>query len=232
MKKQALLMQQPQQAGTNSNITSNTGFSGRLTVQFSVENYSLLVAQAKSLYVNGIKRFPEYNSLRLDFASFLLTKMHNKKEALRELMQVEREDPSLVEQFLIFRYRHIIEEDLQQGSEAGGGGGLEFVAFMNYDANYKLLKQAIEKSTLLHLEFWNYLMDDQNDLVKINDQGTRISQSIQAVEAQWKNMNVLGINTQKTIKLYASYLIEVLHDKELGNEHLAKQKDNMMLRNN
>lgn len=35
------------------------------------ENNSLLIAQAKALYNNGIKKFPKYLALRIDYANFL-----------------------------------------------------------------------------------------------------------------------------------------------------------------
>lgn len=37
----------------------------------SSENNSLLLAQAKALYNNGIKKFPKYTGLRIDYANFL-----------------------------------------------------------------------------------------------------------------------------------------------------------------
>lgn len=55
----------------------------------SLESHPLLISQAKNLYINAIKRFPKCSSLKIDFAIFLLHKMHNKKEALRELINAE-----------------------------------------------------------------------------------------------------------------------------------------------
>lgn len=56
----------------------------------NLESHALLISQAKNLYLNGIKRFPNCNELKIDFASFLLHKMLNKKEALRELINAEK----------------------------------------------------------------------------------------------------------------------------------------------
>lgn len=60
----------------------------------SLESHPLLLSQAKNLYMHGIKKFPKFNGLKIDFATFLLQKMHNKKEALRELINAEKENPS------------------------------------------------------------------------------------------------------------------------------------------
>ena len=38
------------------------------------------------MYLSGLRRFPKSNAIRIDYASFLLIRLHNKKEALRELL--------------------------------------------------------------------------------------------------------------------------------------------------
>lgn len=50
--------------------------------------------QAKLLYNRGTKKFPKYTALRIDYAQFLLYRMHNKKDALKELMSAEKRNPN------------------------------------------------------------------------------------------------------------------------------------------
>jgi hypothetical protein len=40
----------------------------------------------------------------------------------------------------------------------------------------------IDKSAMLHQEFWNHLLDDSPDLVRLSQQGAKINTSIQSVE--------------------------------------------------
>ncbi len=42
----------------------------------------------------------------------------------------------------------------------------------------------------------------------------------------------MSTNTPKALKLYASYLIEILNDKETGNEQMVKAKEAANLRVN
>lgn len=93
--------------------------------------------------------------------------MHNRKEALRELINAEKSNTTYEHQFMIFRFRHIIEDELHEGIE-GNGGGLDFVAALNFETHFNNFKGAIEKATLLHYEFWNHLLDDQPDLAKLS----------------------------------------------------------------
>lgn len=123
---------------------------------------------------------------------------------------------------MIFRYRQIIEDELHEGSEGAGNGsaavGLDYVAAINFENHYNHFKHLIEKSAYLHYEFWNHLMDDQPDLTRLRQQGSRINTSIHLVEDQWKKLAQQSTQTPKALRLYASYLIEILNDKEMGNE--------------
>jgi len=51
-------------------------------------------------------------------------------------------------------------------------------------------------------------------------------------EENWKKLSKMSSNTPKALKLYASYLIEILNDKETGNEQMLKAKDAANLRVN
>jgi hypothetical protein len=63
----------------------------------------------------GLKKFPKYIQLRIDFASFLQSKMKDRKGSLNELSLAEKMKPSLDQQFMIFRQRRIIEDELTEG---------------------------------------------------------------------------------------------------------------------
>jgi len=52
------------------------------------------------------------------------------------------------------------------------------------------------------------------------------------VEDHWKKLSRMSSNAPKALKLYATYLIEVLNDKETGNEQMVKAKEAANLRVN
>jgi hypothetical protein len=118
--------------------------------------------------------------------------------------------------------RRIIEDDLTENHESGGS---DFIAAMNFESTYKEFKKAIEKSATLHFEFWNHLQDESPDLVRLSVQGAKVNASILQVDDSWKKLSKVSTNASKAIKLYASYLIEVLNDKETGNEQMIKAKE-------
>ena len=52
------------------------------------------------------------------------------------------------------------------------------------------------------------------------------------MEEHWKKLSRMSSNVPKALKLYASYLIEVLNDTETGNEQMIKAKEAANMRTN
>jgi hypothetical protein len=52
------------------------------------------------------------------------------------------------------------------------------------------------------------------------------------VEDSWRKLSRMGNNSAKAIKLYATFLIEVLNDKEAGNEQMIKAKEAANMKGN
>ena len=80
--------------------------------------------------------------------------MKDRKGAINELASAEKLKPSFDAQFFIFRMRKIIEDELTEAQEHGG---IDFIAALNFESQFKHFKQLIEKSAILHYEFWNHL---------------------------------------------------------------------------
>lgn len=98
------------------------------------ENHSFLFQHTQTLYQNGISRFPNSASLRIFYSFFLLEKMKNKQQALLELTNAEKYNPRFDEQFIIYRYKKIIEET---SSELGDGeGNLDVVSNIAYQNHF------------------------------------------------------------------------------------------------
>lgn len=115
--------------------------------------------------MNGVKKYPDSVSLRIDFSYFLLSKMLNKRDSLKELINAEKLSPSIDESFMIYRYRQIIEDELYEGENGGysGGnsaGGMDYVAALNFENHFRAFRAIVEKSAAYHYDFWNMLLDD------------------------------------------------------------------------
>ena len=185
------------------------------------------------MYRLGIQKFPTCTSLKIQYAFFLMERMNKKQEAIAELSQASALAPPFDEQFLVYRYQKI-SEDFGDGSggDHSGSGGMDIVAKFAYESSLRQCSQHIQKSAALHLEFWNYLREDRPDISKLNDCGSKINQSIVMVESFWNQLQKLNSNVPRALKLYAKFLIEILNDKEGGQDLLSRAKDAANIKQN
>ena len=156
-----------------------------------------------------------------------MDRMNKKSDALNELTSALTLNPPFDEQFLLYRYQKL-SEDFGEGSGAGdahGNGGMDMAAKFDYENSLRQCSQHIQKSAALHHEFWNYLREDRPDISKLNECGSKINQSIVMVETYWNQLQKLNSNVPKALKLYAKFLIEILNDKEGGQDLLSRAKD-------
>ena len=195
------------------------------------EKYALLIQLLYKMYLYGIKKFPNNTSLRISYSFFLLEKMHSKQQALQELSQAEQNKPPFDEQFIIYRYKKIIEDEIAE-SQNEGTGGLDVVSEIAFQNHLRQCQANIEKSALQHMEFWSQLSEDNPDLGKLNDIGSNINTSVAHVEEHWNKLLKINRNMPRAMRMYGKFLIEIINDKETGEELLDQARNMMNLNSN
>jgi len=192
------------------------------------ESNSLLLNYTKKLMERSLRKFPTCVALRIGYASFLLDNIGNKREAMRELHECTKQSPTFYQQFIVYRYKKLIGDSLLENGK--DQGGLEYLSAMNFDSHYRKCKGDIERTSLLYFELWNHLQEETPDLKRLMDLGTRINEELKVIDVHWRNMQSIFPNTPKAVKLYSMFLIEVVNDKETGNELLKNAKESSKLR--
>lgn len=76
----------------------------------NIETNAFLLQHAETLFQNGISKFPNCTALRISYAFFLLERLNKKQQANIELINAEKYLPKFEEQFIIYRYKKILEE--------------------------------------------------------------------------------------------------------------------------
>lgn len=187
------------------------------------EKYALLVQLLYKMFFHGIKKFPNDTSLRVSYAFFLLEKMRSKQQALQELNQAEQSKPPFDEQFIIYRYKKIIEDEIAE-TQNEGAGGLDVISELAFQNHLRQCQANIEKSALQHMEFWSQLSEDNPDLAKLNDLGSKINASVAHVEEHWNKLLKINPNMPKAMRLYGKFLIEIINDREAGEDLLERAR--------
>jgi len=200
------------------------------------ENNNLLWSYANKLFQVGLAKFPNATMMRISYAIFLKENMGNKNMAINELFNAERSSPPFDEQFVIYRYRKLIEEEsseVQGDGNANSGAqsaNLDVVSIIAYDNHLRQCKDQIERAAYLHMEFWNELQQRRPDLAKLSKTGSRINETITDIEEHWTKLQKINPNNPKALRMYGDFLIEILNDREAGQELISRAKDNVAAR--
>ena len=175
----------------------------------------------------------------LNISLWLISLKQNTREIRKEVSQVGLlvKEPDLFdfynsaisygvidEQFIIFRYRKIIEDEISE-SKNEGTGNLDIVTEISFQNELRQCHANIEKSSMHHMEFWSQLSEDNPDLAKLNEIGSKIHHSVDAVEEHLNKLQRISPNMPKAMKLFGKFLTEIINDKEAGEEYLERARN-------
>ncbi|CAK68569.1 unnamed protein product (macronuclear) [Paramecium tetraurelia] len=176
------------------------------------------------IYQGYIRRHQNNVRLRINYAFYLLDFLKQKQQSLNEFNQIELLSPSIDYEFTIFRYKRIIEDEMNISQNEALSGNLDIATEIAFQNNMRQFQNKIERATLMHMDFWSQLQEDSPDLGKMNEIGSKINLSILQVEELWNRMQKMTQNLPKAMRLYAKFIIEVLQDKDFGEQLLEKSK--------
>jgi PAS domain S-box-containing protein len=172
----------------------------------------------KSIIEQSLKKFGKSPRLRLLLAYIQHEKIKNKFKSLFELMQASEMKPNYLEEFSIYRYKLIIEEemiemDMRHNNDVNGMDVNQMVLFQN---NYVKFTGTVEKAVKLHHEFWKELLEESPDIKKLESLGSSITRIVEDSKKQFDVLNELNPNHQKCLELYGKFLKDVVNDDTNG----------------
>ena len=176
-------------------------------------------------YTTALTKYPRCIQLRIQHALFLLEKMKSNQQALQELAQAEQEKPYLDEQFMIYRYRRLIEQEMFESTRivSGQQSSGVLVNEITIEGYVKQIHQIIEQITLQNLDFWSQLKEDSPDLMKLGDLGTQLNSSLANLDLSWKKLIRMNLDVPANLlRVYTKFLIDVINDRETAQEVIKK----------
>ncbi|EGR33143.1 PAS domain S-box family protein [Ichthyophthirius multifiliis] len=182
-----------------------------------------LLKEIDRMYQNGLKKFPSCTSLRISYAFFLMERMKNKRDKSYQQFKIaETSKPSFDQQFIIYRYKKIMDENLDQiENESSENDIVKLIAF---DSHLQQCEEYMKISAQMHKEFWAELKEENPALSKLNIIGSRISQTVHEARSHYNDIQKINPRVFQTIKVFGKFLINVLNDKENGLQLLEKAK--------
>lgn len=110
------------------------------------ENCKLLIIQIERMYRQGIKKFSSSTKLHISFAFFYMEHLKQNAKAYEEFVMAEEGNPSFIEEFIIYRFKKIIKEKLEDNKEEES----DLIEIIRFDNHVSLCEEAMIESAKLH----------------------------------------------------------------------------------
>ena len=188
-------------------------------------NQRYLLRHIEDIYLLGVSRFPTSVTIRLGYVQFLLNKLHKKKQAENEILEIqERCEANYNEQFCIYQLNRMIEATAMDKSN--GKDEASVFAEMKFISMQKNFKQDVNDAVINYLEFWNLLMISSanivKDLGKLADVGDKIAKLNGEINEMYQELIKINPNDKELNQLYTSYQINILNNIDFVNTNNDK----------
>ena len=168
-------------------------------------------------------KFPKSTRLHMLYAYVQREKLHNKFKALYEMMITEENKPNMEEEFSIFSYKNVIEEEMiENDARNSESKGVDVNVIVDFQNKFVDFQAAVENDVDLHLEFWRELLENNPDIQKLQSLGAKITHSFEQTSGEFKKLNDINPNHIKMLQIYGNYLKDIVNDDVEGQRTLEK----------
>ena len=193
------------------------------------ETHTLLLEYFNHEFTLCIKKHPYKISLRLLYALFIIEYTKNHYAALYELSECKKRHPSLVEEFIIYRYEQLINEAQRMNKHSYG---MTIALSIEYESNFKVFEKKLKKVAALHSQLWSLLSEESPDYHNVKTTGFKILKILNKVSKLWNKLQNIVANIPGTLRLYANFYLYVLNDKTEYKTLFDRSNDYILTRNN
>ena len=168
----------------------------------------LLYKFLDELFKYGISKFKNNGMIKNNYAFFLMSRMNNKKQAIKILNSIEKENLSFVSNYNIYRCKKLINK-WQINSNS---------LYFNYKNRVNDFRQLIFELSKLYYEFWTLLYESKfqqnNNFNKIYIIGSNIMDLNKRLEDIFSFLIKTKAHNINIFKLYSEYIKNILKNED------------------
>jgi len=177
----------------------------------------------KSIIVDVLEKYPKSARLHILYAYVQREKLNNKYKALFEIMIARDNKPSVEQEFAIYRYRSLIEEEIiDDDSKTSETKGIDVNIIVHFQNMFVAFQAALENAVELHLDFWRELLEANPGIYKLQSLGSMITHSVEEIGERYKKLNDINPNHIKMLQSYGQFLKNIVNDDVEGQRVLEK----------
>ncbi|EAR98621.2 PAS domain S-box protein (macronuclear) [Tetrahymena thermophila SB210] len=179
----------------------------------------------RSILEDSLEKFVKSSRLHLLHAFIQHEKLKNKFKALFELMIAREHKPNIQEEFSIFRFANLIEDEIKDSDEkTGDTRNVDVNKIVLFQKRFIEFQEIIDKSVQLHLDFWKELLEENPEIQKIENMGSKITSTVEQVKDQFQRLRDIYSNHIKCLEIYGYFLKDIVNDDIEGEKILDNVK--------
>ena len=183
-----------------------------------IEANGCLLQHANILFNFGISKFPDSIEIKFVYSLFLLKKLRRRKRAAEFLTNIQSLSPNIEEQFIIYRFNKMFEDNLSDLEEEEEGENIDIVKELKYRNFFKDFMGLIKEASSLYIDFWSQLLISSNNenenISQLNMCGTKINRVVKEIDYLYSKMKRLKSNNINCIRIYYDFISQILCDKK------------------
>ncbi|KAL4512707.1 hypothetical protein ABPG72_020544 [Tetrahymena utriculariae] len=185
-------------------------YNRMLTNQTNNEDLIMSIFVIHTIFNNNILKFGGSNQIRLLYALFLLETIQNKDQALIQLSFLMLNQPTLEEEFIVFRLKKIIMQIQNQKDYKR----LDFSSEFSTEDYSTKFKKIINAATKNQLHFWQELQEKKPQADNLIIQGDLVLQQIEDIQNQFEHLTQSRSINQSALRFYQDFSLNILQNKE------------------
>ena len=183
-------------------------------IKNQIEEYNIFLKFIKNCFEIGVKKFPNSNSIKLNFLLFSIKYLKNSQISMMIMKQIDAEKLSLEEYFILYRYIKIIEEKLIIQNNNYKYSNIKF------DVNFEIrcikkrniLMKLTQKITKNLLSFWKELLKKNKNFRNLENYIYSLNENLLPLYKEYKEYQKMKSNDNKTLSLIEIFLRYVLNN--------------------
>lgn len=166
-----------------------------------------------------MKKFTKSGSLCLFQAYILNYKLHKRFLAVASLIEGERYNTSLLEQFNIYKLRMHIEKDMvEDDNRYAEYDGIDILKITKFQENFKQFQEKMKGVVTNSHEFWSELLRSDPDIEKLLVLGNHINENYDQVKEYFEKVRETFPNHARTLRLYGEFKRSILFENFEGTQ--------------
>ncbi|KAL4441102.1 hypothetical protein ABPG74_002052 [Tetrahymena malaccensis] len=165
--------------------------------------------------------------LHLIWAYILFDKLNNPYRSIVELMYTVNTKPSFQEEYSAYRHQLIIQESFYEeyDKKCENQKELDFDKIVSYTDKIQYFQEEIDKSCVMHLNYWRELMEQIPEIQKIEKIGEKITEISLSIKQKFDELIDIYPQNLRTLTLYANYLKLILNDTDESEKILESVEE-------